>query len=247
MNKYRKFVQGLFSHTPYEIRKRKPPITLNPIKLLLAYYCALDRQATVVQIGACDGSASDPLTEFLRTGKLRAVLLEPIPRSYERLKNTYAEIPGITTVQAAIAAQDGEMVMYNIKPVGRWANSDWAPQVSSFDKRHILKHGIDARDIQETKVTALSLQSLIAQYNFEAIDLLQIDAEGYDAEIVKMALNLTFQPKALNFETTHTPYSTLIKLFELLQRNGYSLIYDAGNALAVKQTLQAEFVGKILT
>jgi len=241
MNKYRRFISGLFRHTPYEIRKRKPPITFSPVRLLLAYFCALDRETTLIQVGACDGSTDDPLFPFLRTGKLRAILLEPIPHSHQKLSSAYEGIPRITVLHAALAETDGEAVMFQIKPIGAWADSTWAPQVASFDKRHILRHGIPRGDIEELRVPSLSLAYLVKKYNLGEIGLLQIDAEGYDAEIVKMALQLPRPPKAINFETIHTPHGRLMDLFHLLQDNAYSLVYDDGNALAISRALEREF------
>jgi FkbM family methyltransferase len=242
MKESRKFVPGVLRHTPYEIGRRMPPVTLSPVRLLLAYYCALGRQ-TVIQIGACDGSAGDPLMDFLHTGKLRGILVEPVPHSYEKLVTTYEGVPGVTTVQAAVSKQDGEGVMYCIRPTGKWADSEWAPQVASFDKRHILKLGISPNSIEKLQVPLISLESLIAKYSIVDIGLLQVDAEGYDSEIVRMALSLLRQPKALNFETTHIPHPVLMELFDLLQRNKYSLVYDADNALAISKVLQDEFAG----
>ena len=55
----------------------------------------------------------------------------------------------------------------------------------SFDKKHLLKHGVKKNDIIKEEVVTTSINSLIKKYNLDLIDLIFIDAEGYDADIVE--------------------------------------------------------------
>ena len=90
-----------------------------------------------------------------------------------------------------------------------------------------------------------SLPSLVAELGLTRIDLLQIDAEGFDAAVVRMALKMPVRPGCINFEHLHLSKADRQPLFDLLKANGYLLGYDDWNILAV-QTPLLERVGNIL-
>src|SRR6185369_11776812 len=87
-------IRQAFKLTPYEIRRRQPrpdlpAPTFESIQLLLAYYLTCRSGATFVQIGACDGLSEDPVHDFIRKGVFQALLVEPIPENFARLRESY--------------------------------------------------------------------------------------------------------------------------------------------------------------
>ena len=234
------FAKRLLAFTPYEVRRRLAPPTIDAVKLLLAYYCAGNRMRTLVQIGAADGSVNDPICRFVQTDRFRAILVEPIPSMYAKLSASYAACKNVMLVQAAIAETDGSARMFRVRADERWAESDIIPYLSSFDRKHIESFGIDPKDIEEVTVPALSLASLAAKYELKQIDLLQVDAEGYDAEIVKMALKLPQPPRCINFERVNLEFRPMTELFAALEKRGYHLLHDAWNTLAVHESVEKE-------
>jgi len=235
-------IQKLLGFTPYEIRKRLPNATLDAVRLLLAYYLARDNSVTIVQIGACDGSVCDPLYSFIRHGKMRALLVEPMPRTYSKLQKTYSEIPNVTVIQAAISRNDGTATMYGVKQTSRWLPPEESMLYASLHKKHLQVHGVPLDDIEEIVVPSLSLQTLFSKHQLAGVDLLQVDTEGYDAEIVKMALDLPVLPNCINFEKKHLSAHAMRELSELLKQKGYLFIHDEMNTLAVHQTLEKEWL-----
>jgi len=73
---------------------------------------------------------------------MQAILSEPVTSNFEKLRQTYADVPGVSLVQAAITYQDGKVTMHRTRAAGRWADDPWASQVSSCNKKHLLRHGI---------------------------------------------------------------------------------------------------------
>ena len=49
--------------------------------------------------------------------------------------------------------------------------------LASFEKRHLLKHGIRTFHIEKTKVETITLNNLIKKHNIKFLDLLFVDAE----------------------------------------------------------------------
>jgi hypothetical protein len=75
------------------------------------------------------------------------------------------------------------------------------------------------------------------------IGFLQVDTEGYDAEVVRMAMQLESPPAYINFENVHLPGGPgLDALFEQLKAAGYLWIHDKWNTLAVHRSASAAWL-----
>jgi hypothetical protein len=85
------------------------------------------------------------------------------------------------------------------------------------------------------RVPCLTLSSLITRYQFDKIDILQVDTEGYDAEIVGMALRLPVLPEWINFESAHLDERKTRELFSRLEAHGYRWTHNYWNTLAVHE------------
>src|SRR5437763_16496710 len=66
----------------------------------------------VLQIGAFDGHACDPLLEILQDENVSAILMEPQKISYERLVERYATNARISLINAAVAERDRAVKLY---------------------------------------------------------------------------------------------------------------------------------------
>jgi len=227
-----KFVQRLMKMTPFEIHRRRPVPTLEPLQLILAIYEARSERTNVVQVGACDGISLDPIHDYVAKGQSRAILIEPNPASFARLQKTYAGVPNITLLEVALGSQDGEAHLFRSKR-GVETGQPLNPFVASFDLQHLIRHGEKAEDIERITVPCLTLSSLLAEFDLTKIDLLQIDAEGFDAEVVRMALRLPDLPACIHFEHKHLSGADRQPLFDSLKANNYLLGYDVYNILAV--------------
>lgn len=223
---------------PFEIRRCLPVITLEPLDLLLANHSHFGEGITIVQVGACDGVTNDPIWHALTRPSNRAILIEPNPLAFARLKAAYVDNPNITCIQAAIGQQDGEAYLYRVKLSGSSdASADQSLQISSFYKEHLEKHGRKGDDIERITVPCRTLPSLLSEFGVKKVDLLQIDAEGFDAAVVRMAMEMPAKPNCINFEHIHLKGPDRKPLFKLLDNNNYLLSYDEWNILAMQRSL----------
>ncbi len=207
---------------------------------------------SVIQIGANDGFNHDPIVKFIKRDHWSGVLLEPQKYVHDTfLSKLHTNNSKIFTLNAALDYKDGQRSMYNIA----FSKARWATGLSSFDKsaleeainsghvaRSAAKEGIDLPNrkedfINEEKITAISPQTLISKYNIRKIDLLQIDAEGFDVEIIKMMDIANTQPGMIVFEDSHLSDDALKDCHALLTANDYIIKKTKGNAVAIKNNI----------
>lgn len=238
----KKLLNKLLSLTPFEVRRRRlygnlPAASFDAIELALAFYLEAQRTPTFVQIGACDGTSGDSVYHFVCRGEMRSVVVEPIPESAEKLRKAYQGVGNLSIVEAAIAGHDGQVALFKVRDdvVKSHTHPEWALQVSAMDPKHLVKHLFSESQIEEVQVACMTLGTLMAEHGLASIDVLQIDTEGFDAEIVRMALQLPVLPECISFEFIHLQPDVLTELFESLQKHGYRWIHDHWNTLAVHE------------
>jgi len=176
-----------------------------------------------VQVGSNDGQYGDPLHSTLMRTDVRGLLIEPVPELFERLTATYAGKPGLSFVQAAVAEQDGRRDFYWVPPTP--ADPPWADQLGSFNRDVVLSHAHDIPDIasrvQTISVTCRTLSSLVHEAGLLRIDLLHIDAEGFDLAILKtIDFGAGWAPRHVLYEQKHLG-SAAPTAIKLLHRWGY--------------------------
>ena len=191
----------------------------------------------IVQIGAFDGVSFDPLRDFIKDDKHTAILVEPIESSFSKLSQLYSDSKNVHLKNVAISNVDGTATMYRAKSEGRWADHQVVKQLASFDPQHLVWHGVDLHELEEVSVQAITLDTLVSEYNIDSIGLLQIDTEGFDAEIVRMALKQSVPPKMINFESSHLRGDNAKRLFEELQDQSYVWVHSGWDTFAVHGSL----------
>ena len=98
--------------------------------------------------------------------------------------------------------------------------------------RRLLKDNLNPKDyIDSYDVDVLPLKESIEKNtqnlieNFRNIDLLQIDAEGYDDKVIYNSSIDFFKPKYVNFEWKNLSKTNLENLIKFLNQNSYKCIY----------------------
>jgi FkbM family methyltransferase len=234
--------------TPYEVRRRGsetwlPDASLDLIKCVLAYYLKTGVTARFVQIGACDGTSGDAVNQFIKSGRIEVVLVEPVEQMFLQLCKAFADLPTVKPMNVALAHHDGEVTMYRVREGAKSIAPHWARQLASFDRGHLLRHGVVAGEIESIQVPCLTLGSLLERCGFAEVDILQSDTEGFDAEVLKMALALPKSPDCIYFENTHLDIETRREVFARLAAADYSWAHDDWNSLAVHKRLIARWEG----
>jgi FkbM family methyltransferase len=187
----------------------------------------------VVQVGAFDGRTNDPIHEWIKQFGWSGILVEPQARPFAQLQKTYADCPRLNLRNVAIAPTSGRRAFYSVRPDVAGV-PDWVAQLSSFDRATILAHqhlvpGLDEL-IVTSDVACESFEDLLT--GIDRVDLLQIDAEGYDAEIVRMFDFERWRPSIVHFESVHLEAADHESVMRHLVAHGYRLAEADADTLA---------------
>ena len=203
----------------------------------------LEKQGRVsfIQIGANDGKSFDPLFQFLTLYKreVTGYALEPLPDLFAQLQKTYRVFPKVKSLQIAIHATAAEAVIYRVDPKRLKELPPWAKGIASFDEGHHRKSGIADEFIIREPVPCMSLMALLAEHNISELDLLQIDTEGYDAEIIGQIDFTRTKPALIKFETgfdySIMPEEVFGGIKVRLQNEGYEFFQEAADVIAYRK------------
>jgi len=178
----------------------------------------------VLQVGANDGVTNDPIHQFVTRYK-KGLLLEPLPDIFEKLQHNYQNEDGIVLHNAALADRDGVMTFYRIKAgadVPEWCNG-----LGSFSRETVLSHKnrfpLIENHVVEQAVEALSFSTLVVKHGITAIDVIMIDAEGYDYEVLQQIDFQRFRPSLVIYEQIHLSDAVKRASIEMLNKAGYDV------------------------
>ncbi|WP_232825728.1 FkbM family methyltransferase [Algoriphagus litoralis] len=206
---------------------------------------------TVIQIGANDGITNDPIHKFIKRDRWKGVLLEPQKAVFDQfLKKIYAKNTELNLICAAIGSEDGSQKLFKIG----FSEMRWATGLASFSKEKVeelfengvvekncSKFGIPVptdpeKRISYEEVPVISPKTILLKYNIQRIDLLQIDAEGFDLEVIRIFDVPTNQIKAIIFENVNHARQELESSYQMLKSNGYRLKEFGRDTLALHQS-----------
>jgi FkbM family methyltransferase len=183
-----------------------------------------DTNACVVQIGSNDGMTQDPFHSLLlRHSGWSALLVEPVPFLFDRLKKNYPSESRFQFADVAVGASDGSMPFYYVAPEARTALPHlppWFDQLGSFNREHITSHfqGADIRPfIVETSVPTTTLASLFKRHHICQISALHIDTEGHDWIVLQQLDLKQYSPKVILFEHNHLTAAAKAAAIAMLQ------------------------------
>ncbi len=180
-----------------------------------------------MQVGTFDGIECDPLRKYLLKYRWRGLMMEPQPLPYKKLQDEYAGRTELVLLNAAISTECAKAVLYTLE-----SNEipEWAKGMASFNKEVILKHKPLFPDIEkyinEILVDTLSFEYIFNKYAVKYIDVLQIDTEGYDAQIIQMFPFDKMLPAIIHFESKHIGKAELERTLDLLLAKGYKIAKD---------------------
>ncbi len=208
-------------------------------RILGAFADAYPR-AVFVEIGANDGVRTDHLRPFILSCPWRGVMVEPVPWLYERLRENYKTQLGVAFENAAIAGVDAPVPFYYVPPAENrlWGNGPiWSDVVGSLSRAEVegsIAHGRDFAAqalrveipdheirIEKINVPGLTFESLCRKHSLEALDLVLIDAEGYDYEIIKEIDFERHRPRLLIYESDRFSPEQRQECRAYLERLGY--------------------------
>jgi FkbM family methyltransferase len=234
----------------YRLVYRPKPQTLSAY--LHAYSKYRKGRVRVIQIGANDGITHDPIHKFIRRDGWSGVLLEPQKYVYNRfLAPLYANTKEIIPVNAAIGHKDGVLPIYNVG----FTQERWANGLTSFHKDTLQKmidsgyvakqskrYGIKVPDnpnnwIAEEMVNVICFETLVNMYQLKDVNMIVIDAEGFDDQIIQMIDFDLIRPDVLVFEAMHLDEIQHQLLCTFLEQAAYRVFKLGACSMALQKGL----------
>lgn len=199
------------------------------------FYKNLHADFFFVQIGANDGVSYDPIFNLVTREKVKGIVIEPIKDIFYLLEKNYRDYPQVKPLNVAIHKNQKRKTLYRVDP-NKNNYPEWTKGTPSFNKSHHKLSFIAENDIIEEIVECISFNELIKDFNIKAIDLLQIDTEGYDAEVIKMIDFEIVKPTIISFEHGMQQgimsKSQFQECQELLLKNNYNIVVLENDAIA---------------
>ena len=206
-----------------------------------------------VKIGANDGIANDPCSRILlKNTAWCGLLIEPVPHCFEKLQKNFSDPARFTLEPVAIGSKNGTAPFYVVDPLINEAHPDlpaFFDRIGSFSRHHVKKHLKPELHsfIKERTVNVSTLTDVLARNAIQKIDLLHIDAEGYDFEILKTVDFNTLSPTLIFLETNHLTKADLADMHRLLHRHNYSVRNAGRDHLAIHTPTAARLKLRHLT
>jgi len=186
-----------------------------------------------VQIGAFDGRTGDQLHDYIVRYGWQGILAEPQPRYFAELQRTYSRQPGLTLRNVAVSDRHETRTLYAIRDDVDGL-PEWAAQIASFDRSRLVATGFRTSSgeiaIDELAVECVPLDALLA--GVDHVDLLQIDVEGYDADIIRMFDFGRYSPAIVRFENVALSRKQHDAAIRRLVMHGYRVAIEGADTIA---------------
>jgi FkbM family methyltransferase len=193
-----------------------------------------------IQVGSNEGVMStDPLCAFILQHHWKGVLIEPVPRIFEKLKQNYERCPWLYFENVAISDTRKTTEFYVVDETAAFfkdhpdlvneVGGHWGDLVGSLDKDHVLKCKplLSENEIRTIKVECVTLHDIVDKYQLDRVDLIHIDAEGHDDTILYSIDFEKIKPKLILFEHNHMSIERYFGCIAHLQSRGYGVVYTS--------------------
>lgn len=200
---------------------------------------SMQSHVSLVQVGAHVGnSENDPIHRFLwsvKGGQCTALLIEPVEHLFRQLVGNYRRCPAdVRFENGAVAEEAGHRDFWRLKEdTDLTGMPDWMNQLGSLlperidtmwdtcEQNPAHKQFLAENTVVE-RVQCATVEELRRKHGIGEIDFLQVDAEGYDYEILKTIDFKSSKPKAINYERVLLG-ELEGECREMLQAHGYVL------------------------
>lgn len=183
-----------------------------------------------VQIGAMDGINFDDTRGFFDMYKWETILVEPIPEIFEELKVNLKDRENLIYENVAIGNKEGTLKMLTV-PLKAIQEHNLHPGYKGMSAVYPLRNGFGSsyeRDIEvktkygvDIEVPSITVDTLLSRNNFNDLNILVCDAEGYDWEIFKHIDLEKYNLMFIRLEYINLSDLEKIELQERLEEAGY--------------------------
>jgi len=254
-DKVKRISRSWLGRTGLEIRKiNRSQSPASAVLVALSTSLGFRKVISIVQIGANDGRFNDPIFPFVskHIDRTRILLVEPQTQIIPFLRANYAAHPGAIVANNAVGPE-GEMTLYAVSDqywgdcLTPYADHDWpsyrAPSgITSTDRDRVVawaRKYYRGPLAAESVVIGLTVQSLglprlMELSGFDSpIDLLQVDAEGFDDQAIYSSEVEKLLPAIINFENQHLSAQRQRDLQTFLSDLEYEVIKDKVDTIAI--------------
>lgn len=205
------------------------PITGQPdgqVKISHVMDACISKQGlTFIEVGANDGKSNDPLAEYIIPFNWKGIMIEPVEKCFRVLQANYCNVPDIKCEQVAIFPGAETVSMYVPKNT----------LAASLNPKHTAFGG----KAKEVIVPATTLDAIVQKHGIKELDLLYIDAEGFDF-VVLQTLTMV-RPKIIHYEHRHLGEQKA-QCEEFLLKKGYCLYFNRNNTIAIEIVLTQDLL-----
>jgi FkbM family methyltransferase len=255
----KRLLSRTFGTMGFELKRKPPGSTLQAelsgltfTDFLAVYLEGQDLSSFFfVQVGAFDGKSNDHVYDLAIKWGLKGLVVEPQPDAFQALRANYQGCGQLVFENVAIANEDGQKPLFRVRKDIDFLQ--YVNQVASFDPEHtrkMLKHHItrqasagvrsafrrlnlDFQDcIESQPVKTRTFRSLLATHRISRYDFLQVDTEGFDFEVLKMANIENTHPTLINYEHEHLRPEDQHASWDYLTRLNYHIFTHHGDTAA---------------
>jgi FkbM family methyltransferase len=183
-----------------------------------------------VQVGANDGVSFDSLFQFNRKNRTSGLVVEPLSDMFERLRFNYRSRPAIKPIRVALHPTAKSVALYRADMQKLYDLPHWASGIGSLDPDWHSKNGIASDAIVKEEVPAMHLMELLREQGIDRLNFLQVDVEGFDAEVVQMVDFGVIRPSIIKYECVH--FGDNDPPIPLLREHGYQLEREGDDMIA---------------
>ena len=106
---------------------------------------------SLIQIGANDGLRFDDLNFFIKKHKVKSLLVEPLEHYFDNLKKNYQNYENIFFENSAITVDEKDKFLFTVSQKYIHLYDDHIPGINSFEKQHLINHGVKKKHIDKKK------------------------------------------------------------------------------------------------
>jgi FkbM family methyltransferase len=202
---------------------------------IIDIYANRQKDLFFIQVGAHDGRSGDPIHNYVVKYGWRGILVEPVKYLFDRLVANYRGQAGLLFENAAISDKNESRDIYRLRETSDNLPS-WYDQIASLDPEFALRQEITIPNVKDyliaEKVKCVTFETLLKKYSVEHLGLLQVDAEGYDYEIIKAIDFRTIKPRVVRYENKHLSAVDRAACESLLKQSGYLIMDIAEDTVA---------------
>jgi hypothetical protein len=108
-----------------------------------------------------------------------------------------------------------------------------------MDPSWLPRQGVPTEMLESETCPALSLMKILEDNNIKALNVLQIDVEGFDLEVIRMIDFSKLRPDLIRFELpqphNQDDFQEADLIVDLLRRNRYRVVREGMDAIAISK------------